>query len=167
MIKKVFLPKASICLLASLPIYLLAGFSFSVSLLPINKALADINNVKIEPGKQPLRLGRRWVEKEGYTNDKLKCWRGTWIRRGNTNTFDARWRYDSRCGRLNDVTAVLQMSRAPGSNPRGILIQRTDNGRNVFCTYTGILVDGSNSLVKGWYTCSSGGGEWEATIQGL
>lgn len=38
----------------------------------------------------PLNLGRIWKIEEGFAGDETD-WEGTWVRRGQSNLFDARW----------------------------------------------------------------------------
>lgn len=91
-------------------------------------------------------LGRRWEVQEGG-------WRGVWTRRGNSNTFDARW---TRQG-ATPITAVLTMSQ-DGNNVR-ILRRNSSDGNN--CEYNGQM-DGRTA--SGTFTCNQGGGNWTANI---
>lgn len=91
-------------------------------------------------------LGRRWDVQEGG-------WRGVWTRRGNSNTFDARW---TRQGAA-PITAVLRMQQ-DGNNIR---IQRRNSSDGNNCEYTG-RIEGRNA--RGSFNCDQGGGSWTATI---
>ncbi|MEK4149733.1 hypothetical protein NST02_22055 [Robertmurraya sp. FSL W8-0741] len=98
--------------------------------------------------RRPLQpdLGRRWEVQEG-------AWRGIWTRRGNSNTFDARW---TRQG-ATPVTAVLTMTQE-GNNVR-ILRRNSSDGNN--CEYNG-RIEGRRA--SGTFTCNQGGGNWTASI---
>lgn len=96
---------------------------------------------------QQPELGRRWEVQEG-------AWRGVWIRRGNSNTFDGRW---TRQG-ATPITAVLRMEQ-DGNNVR-ILRRNSSDGNN--CEYTG-RIEGRNA--SGRFTCDQGGGNWSASIR--
>jgi hypothetical protein len=47
------------------------------------EALADVHPTK-------LNLGRVWKVEEGFAGDEAE-WQGVWVRRGQTNLFDAKW----------------------------------------------------------------------------
>jgi len=102
----------------------------------------------IQRRPQAPDLGRRWEVQEG-------AWRGVWIRRGNSNTFDGRW---TRQG-ATPITAVLTMEQ-DGNNVR-ILRRNSSDGNN--CQYTG-RIQGRNA--SGSFTCDQGGGQWTANIRG-
>lgn len=101
----------------------------------------------IQRRTQQPDLGRRWEVQEG-------AWRGVWIRRGNSNTFDGRW---TRQG-ATPITAVLRMEQ-DGNNVR-ILRRNSSDGNN--CEYTG-RIEGRNA--SGRFTCDQGGGNWSASIR--
>lgn len=94
------------------------------------------------------RLGRIWYEQEGG-------WNGVWVRRGNSNIFDARWTMPG----AQDVTAVLTINIS-GNN---VQIARRNGSDGNDCNYTGtIAADGRT--VTGNFTCTQGGGTWRAMI---
>lgn len=98
--------------------------------------------------RERARLGRIWYEQEGG-------WNGVWVRRGNSNIFDARWTMAGAPA----VTAVLTINIF-GNNVQ-VLRRNSSDGND--CTYTGtIAADGRT--VTGTYTCIRGGGSWRATI---
>lgn len=88
--------------------------------------------------------GTRWSESEGG-------WSGDWVRRGNSNVFDASWGGGS-------VRAVLTISIS--GNQVSVDRQSATDGNN--CQYQGTL---QGNAVSGTYRCTSGGGEWRATIR--
>lgn len=87
--------------------------------------------------------GSRWSESENG-------WSGDWVRRGKSNVFDASWGGGS-------VRAVLTMSIS--GNQVSVSRQGATDGNN--CQYQGTL-DGYQA--SGTYRCTSGGGNWRATI---
>ena len=101
-------------------------------------------------------LGTSWSEFE------VDGWAGNWVRRGNTDVFDAVF---SRAGET--VTSVLSISMSGHQ----VSISRND-APNRFgvtnCSYTGTA---SNGTVSGTYTCTRSDGyvhgpfEWSANIQ--
>ena len=98
--------------------------------------------------RQPIDLGTRWEEQEGQ-------WRGVWTRRGNSNTFDARWTMAGE----EDVTAVLTIDIQ--GNFVNIRRRNSSDGNN--CNYTG-TISRDGRTVSGNYTCNQGGGTWDAVI---
>lgn len=88
-------------------------------------------------------LGTRWSESEGG-------WSGDWVRRGTSNVFNASWGGGS-------IRAVLTISIS--GNQVSVSRQNATDGNN--CQYQGTL---NGSQVSGTYTCTSGGGNWSATI---
>lgn len=91
-------------------------------------------------------LGTEWSESEGG-------WGGRWVRRGQTNTFDATWNNGGW-----EVKAVLTISISGNR----VSVHRVNASDNNSCQYEGILTGKS---VRGTYRCSSGGGDWSATIR--
>jgi len=97
-----------------------------------------------------LTLGSVWTVRE--------CcgWNGTWIRRPNTNTFDARWR------NTNGATAsdVLQLSSWDRSTNSVVITRKSMNGyyKATYNPTTKTLTNGSTT----WY---NPGLTWSATIE--
>ncbi len=106
-----------------------------------------INSISLSGGSSSCR----WDEAE-YN------WKGTWIRRGNTNTYDATWTLAGQ----NNVTAVLTITR----NGNAISINRTGSSDGTNCQYTGtVAADGKT--ITGTFTCTNNSGyvaNWMATI---
>ena len=87
-------------------------------------------------------LGDAWEEQE------VSCWRGTWLRRGRTEIFDAYWVHPSG----ERVRGTLQM----WVNGRTVIVvRRHDRGR--YCRYDGVISADWWS-VDGSYTCT-----WQRT----
>lgn len=97
-------------------------------------------------------LGRVWRERESG-------WDGVWRRRGDSNTFDARWTKPGG----GYVAAELHMQIDDSGRVR---IDRRDTGSNLECQYFGQLSDDGHS-VSGRYRCTNSGDghSWAATIQ--
>ncbi|WP_053216167.1 hypothetical protein [Guptibacillus hwajinpoensis] len=91
-------------------------------------------------------LGQLWVSSEGG-------WRGEWVRRDNTNKFDATWTKNG-----NKNKAVLTIKR----NQNKILIERVEKGVKIM--YTGII---SGNTVKGTQFYAGRETQWSAEIYGL
>ncbi|MGF9859860.1 hypothetical protein ABEX55_22880 [Priestia endophytica] len=100
-------------------------------------------------------LGKRWIEREGFFD-------GVWTRRGDSNIFDATWKY-YRVGGPQlpiTITAVLTIHMVD----RNVTIERRNSSDGVNCNYTGI-VEEDGMTVRGNYSCTpSGGGAWSAYI---
>ncbi|MFC5471557.1 hypothetical protein ACFPPD_23045 [Cohnella suwonensis] len=78
-----------------------------------------------------------------------------WRRRSNSNIFDTRWTMPG----AQAITAVLTIN-VFGNN---VQVQRRNSSDGNDCNYTGtIAADGRT--VTGTYTCTRGGGSWQATI---
>jgi hypothetical protein len=90
-------------------------------------------------------LGSRWSEEENG-------WRGEWVRRGNSNIFDATWTGSGT------VRAVLTISISGDV----VSVSRQNASDTNNCQYQGVLRGRS---VSGTYQCVSGGGQWSATIE--
>ncbi|WP_205611214.1 hypothetical protein [Clostridium sporogenes] len=97
---------------------------------------------------QKFSLGKRWIESEAG-------WNGQWIRRGNSNIFDARWKK----GGQRDVTAIMTVF----VSGRTVRVERRNSSDGNNCDYIGIINPVSNEI-QGKYTCTTGGGNWQATI---
>jgi hypothetical protein len=93
-------------------------------------------------------LGTKWIERESD-------WNGVWIRRGNSNIFDATWSNRN----YPDVTAVLTINRA--GNKISIARRKSSDGND--CDYVGTIAD-DKVTVSGTYKCIHGGTVWTATI---
>lgn len=91
----------------------------------------------------------RWNETEaGYT--------GTWVRRGNSNEYDAVWTKDRR-----QVTGVLTIT----TQGNRVFVRRTSSSDGYLCEYEGtVAADGAT--VTGKFTCpgNSNTFTWQATI---
>ena len=98
------------------------------------------------PGGGGDPLGTEWSETESG-------WSGRWTRRAGTNTFDAVW---SNGG--SEVRATLTITIAGDR----VTVNRVNASDSNNCQYDGTL---SGSSVSGTYRCTSGGGEWSATIR--
>lgn len=100
---------------------------------------------QIGTGAQPPYgdvLGDAWEMEE------VACWRGTWLRRGRTELFDAYWKHPSG----ERVRATLQMF----VNGRSVaVIRRHKDGQ--YCRYDGQFSADWRS-VAGLYTCT-----WQRT----
>lgn len=97
-----------------------------------------------------LTLGNVWSVKE--------CcgWSGTWIRRPNTNVFDAKWRH------TNGSTAadVLELAGWDRSTNTVTIIRKSMNGY-----YKATYNPGNKSLTNGTTTWYTSGNTWSATIE--
>ena len=105
--------------------------------------------VKMRPceGSGPADLlGTEWSESEGG-------WGGRWVRRGQSNTFDATWNNGGW-----EVKAVLTITISGNR----VSVHRVNASDTNNCQYEGTL---SGNRVSGTYRCTSGGGEWSATIR--
>jgi hypothetical protein len=104
-----------------------------------------------EPPPRPVdRLGRVWNEVE------FDGWRGTWTRRGESNTFDGVWRHE---GRQDSATLEITV--------RGDQVSAVRTQRRGQCTYTGVMAANLRSA-SGAYTCAWDHGPpnaWSATIE--
>lgn len=96
-------------------------------------------------------LGTRWEESESG-------WNGVWIRRGETNTFDATW---TQGGSTVNATLTITIN----GNQVSVNRPNASDGNN--CTYTGTL-DASGTNVTGTYSCTRYPGPypWSARIIG-
>lgn len=85
-------------------------------------------------------------------------WIGTWTRRGNSNTFDARWTMPGQ----NDIQGVIEMK----ISGRDVRMDRTDLYTNQRCEYRGeISKDGRTA--QGWLSCHNGPRvNWNANLVG-
>jgi hypothetical protein len=88
--------------------------------------------------------GTRWSESESG-------WSGEWVRRGNSNVYDASWGGGA-------VKAILTITISGNS----VYVSRQNATDANNCQYQGTL---SGNTVTGTYTCTRGGGQWRATIQ--
>jgi len=118
--------------------------------------VVQVPNIINSTALQQDRLGDRWDEKEG-------AWRGTWTRRGKTNTFDAVWTKPTALGGLSKarVTAVLTMTLSGDT----VKIRRTQASDGSTCDYQGkFSQQGSATTVSGTYSCSNmkGTAAWSA-----
>ncbi len=97
-----------------------------------------------------LTLGNVWSVRE--------CcgWSGTWVRRPNTNTFDARWRH------TNGSTAsdVLQLSGWDRSTNVVIITRKSMNG-----SYKATYNPTAKTLSNGSATWYGAGLSWSATLE--
>ena len=91
-------------------------------------------------------LGTEWSESEGG-------WSGRWTRRPGTNIFDAVWGNGG-----SEVRATLTIN-ITGDR---VTVNRVNASDSNNCQYEGTL---SGNAVTGTYRCTSGGGEWSATIR--
>jgi hypothetical protein len=80
--------------------------------------------------------------------EEVACWRGTWLRRGQSNIFDGYWVHASG----ERVRATLEMFR----NGRSVIVVRRHPGGK-YCRYDGTVSD-DLTQVEGRYTCT-----WERT----
>jgi len=87
-------------------------------------------------------LGDAWEMRE------VSCWRGTWLRRGKTNIFDAYWMHPTG----ERVRATLEMWLSGHSV---VVVRRHPGGQ--YCRYDGTISPDWWS-VEGRYTCT-----WERT----
>jgi hypothetical protein len=107
------------------------------------------------PSDPHAALGSRWNEVEGV-------WRGTWVRRPGTDTFDATW----HCQEHGNEAATL---RIRFEQQGAVVVERTQRSQGSTvsgtCMYRGTL-DRSGTQVTGRYSCSFGGDDlpWSATI---
>lgn len=101
-----------------------------------------------QPQPPQDRLGRRWDEQEGG-------WRGTWVRRGRSNIFDATWTHPGQ----KDVTAVLTIQLQGNA----VRVERRNSSDGNNCDYRGTLSP-DGTTVTGQFACDQGGGSWSATI---
>lgn len=95
------------------------------------------------------RIGAQWqVVEEGWT--------GVWVRRGSTNTFDARWTMSGQ----TEIRGVIDM-RLDGRN---VQMSRVDQYTNQRCEYQG-QISKDWRTAQGWVSCSNGPrANWSATI---
>lgn len=80
--------------------------------------------------------------------EEVACWRGTWLRRGRSNIFDAYWYHPTG----ERVRATLETYR----NDRSVIVVRRHD-RGQYCRYDGVISADWGS-VDGNYTCT-----WERT----
>jgi len=95
-------------------------------------------------------LGVRWDESEAG-------WKGSWARRGDTNTFDATWTKGGE-----KVTATLTIT----INGNAVTVERPNASDSNDCTYTGTIGPDGKTIKDGTYTSCTQGGQkaWSATI---
>ena len=102
-----------------------------------------------------IPLGRRRVEGrqqppygdalgDAWEMEEVSCWRGTWLRRGERNIWDAYWKNPNG----ERERAILQMWLR-GSEVT--VIRRHDRGK--YCRYDGTISTDWWS-VSGWYSCT-------------
>lgn len=104
-------------------------------------------------GDQPPpidRMGRQWQESESG-------WQGVWIRRGNSNIFDARWGSEPR-----SITAEMAINISGNR----VTIKRSKSSDGNDCDYSGTIAN-DGVKVEGTYTCTLHPGpfNWSASIQ--
>jgi hypothetical protein len=93
------------------------------------------------PARQPLAtdaLGDVWEMEE------VSCWRGTWLRRGKSDVFDAYWTNPDG----ERERAVLRM----WLRGRKVIVARYHEAGK-YCRYDG-LIGADWSTVQGWYSCT-------------
>jgi|GEM_PF-5716979 len=95
------------------------------------------------------RLGAQWqVSEQGWT--------GLWVRRGDSNTFDARWNMPGQ----PEIRGVLDMRL----DDRNVRIDRTDVYTNQHCEYRG-EISRDWRTAQGWLSCNNGPRvDWSANI---
>ena len=76
--------------------------------------------------------------------EEVSCWRGTWLRRGKSNIFDAYWKNPGG----ERERATLQM----WLRGRSVTVIRR-HGAGKYCRYDG-TISGDWWSVAGWYTCT-------------
>lgn len=122
----------------------------SGSISPKPLSISDWKQSKSQGGL----LGWRWDEHE-------LGWKGVWLRRGESNTFDAVWTYGSR-----KEKAVLTINISGND----VIVKRQQTSGFSFpgqtCTYKGTLA-ADNVTVTGTYGCdwAKGPFNWRATIK--
>jgi hypothetical protein len=104
----------------------------------------DQAGYSIGPATLADPYGTRWSESESG-------WSGDWVRRGKTNVYDASWN-----GGV--VKAILTIT----INGNSVQVSRQNATDANNCQYQGTL---NGNTVTGKYSCTSGGGDWRATIQ--
>jgi hypothetical protein len=115
-------------------------------ILPCPRYAEDENVIpvgrrRVEGREQPPygdALGDVWEMEE------VSCWRGTWLRRGKSNVFDAYWKNPN--GERERATLKMWLMGRDVT-----VIRRHDRGR--YCRYDGRISTDWWS-VQGWYSCT-------------
>ncbi|MEN1934958.1 hypothetical protein AAIE21_04935 [Paenibacillus sp. 102] len=108
----------------------------------------NYNNQTNMPFRQD-KLGTRWVGQE-------KQWKWTWVRRGNSNAFDATYTHPHD----NPIYATVYITL----NGNQVIAQRRHANEGGDCDYVGVI---QGNTASGSYTCQQGTGTvWSATIEG-
>jgi hypothetical protein len=110
---------------------------------------ATRDQVLVMPVSTDFNLGNVWTVKE-YNGNSI--WEGTWIRRGTTNVFDAKWQNNKSGQRVEDIIEYKGVK-----NGKVTLYRRGNHG-----TYTVTLSDRGIVIINGTTSWSF---YWEAEIK--